>query len=63
MEDDVGRCLPDGAQSSVMEDTFTADGDNCNSVVSLGESYPSPYFDRAETLDLELGRRKPTCLG
>jgi hypothetical protein len=54
MADDVGGCLPDGTHSSIiLEGTSMADGEDCNSVVSLEESYPSSYCDRAETLDPE----------
>jgi hypothetical protein len=49
MADDVGGSLPDGTHSSIiLGDTSMADGNDCNSVFSLDESYPSSYFDRAE---------------
>jgi hypothetical protein len=52
MEDDVGGCLPDGTHSSIiLEGAPMADGDDCNPLVSLEESYPSSYCYRTETLD------------
>jgi hypothetical protein len=51
MADDVGGCLTAGTHSSIVLETFMADGDDSNSVDSLEESHSSSCLDRAENLE------------